>query len=143
MNKTTTITLTLLERDDLIRALALLEYSNPDITRTLPLLQSARAKLASADRWPRITVGVHGGLVQWVLGNPFPIRVCDYDGEDDELPDTDERDQKCSIGFEPVDDDWQVAHWREGPKGLSNTGDSAPAPGTPNTPRLGAPEAAA
>lgn len=143
MNKATTITLTLSERDDLVRALALLEYSSPDVTRTLPLLQSARAKLASADRWPCITVGVHGGQVQWVLGNPFPIRVCDYDGEDDELPDIDERDQRCRIWFEPVDGDCQAAFWRELPEALSNGGGNAHARGTPNTPRRGEPEVAA
>ena len=53
--------------------------------------------------YPDITVGVHGGQVQWVLGNPFPIRVCDYDGDRDELPDVDERGQKCRMWFEPID----------------------------------------
>lgn len=53
--------------------------------------------------YPDITIGVHGGQVQWVLGNPFPIRVCDYDGDRDELPDVDERGQKCRMWFEPVD----------------------------------------
>lgn len=143
MNKTTTITLTLSERDDLIRALGLLEYSSPDVTRTLPLLQSARAKLASADRWPCITVGVHGGQVQWVLGNPFPIRICDYDGGDDELPDVDEREQKCRIWFEPIDDDWHAGFWRDVPDALSNVAGSTHARGTPDTPRRGEPEAAA
>jgi hypothetical protein len=55
-------------------------------------------KLAQAQPHPDITVGVHGGLVQWVLGNPFPIRICDYDGCD--LPDLDERGQPCAIWFE-------------------------------------------
>jgi hypothetical protein len=32
-------------------------------------------KLAQAQPHPDITVGVHGGLVQWVLGNPFAIRI--------------------------------------------------------------------
>ena len=49
---------------------------------------------------PDITIGVHGGLVQWVLGNPFPVRICDYDGFD--LPDVDERGQPCAIWFEPA-----------------------------------------
>jgi hypothetical protein len=50
---------------------------------------------------PDITVGIHGGLVQWVIGNPFPVRICDYDGFD--LPDLDERGQPCAIWFEPAE----------------------------------------
>ena len=142
MNNTTTVTLTLSERDDLIRALGLLEYSSPDVTRTLPLLESARAKLASADRWPCITVGVHGGQVQWILGNSFPIRVCDYDGGDDELPDVDEREQKCRIWFEPADDGWAAAVWREVPEALTSVDGSAHAQQTRDTQRPGEPEAA-
>jgi hypothetical protein len=57
-------------------------------------------KLAQAQPHPNITVGVHGGMVQWTLGNPFPIRICDYDGCD--LPDLDERGQRCAIWFEPA-----------------------------------------
>jgi hypothetical protein len=37
-------------------------------------------KIAHSDAYPDITIGVYGGQVQWALGNPFPIRVCDYDG---------------------------------------------------------------
>jgi hypothetical protein len=59
-------------------------------------------KLVHSEPHPSITVGVHGGQVQWVLGNPFPIRVCDYDGEKDELPDVDERGQPCRVWFEPI-----------------------------------------
>jgi hypothetical protein len=60
-------------------------------------------KLVHAEPYPKITVGVHGGQVQWTLGNPFPIRVCDYDGEsNDDLPDIDERGQRCRIWFEPM-----------------------------------------
>jgi hypothetical protein len=56
--------------------------------------------LAQAEPHPKITVGVHGGMVQWTLGNPFPIRICDYDGCD--LPDLDERGQPCEIWYEPA-----------------------------------------
>jgi hypothetical protein len=49
-------------------------------------------------------VGVHGGLVQGTLGNPLPIRICDYDGPDDDLPDMDERGQRCNMWFEPSDE---------------------------------------
>jgi hypothetical protein len=60
------------------------------------------AKLVHTTPHPQITVGVHGGQVQWTLGNPFPIRVCDYDAEsDDDLPNIDERGQRCRIWWEP------------------------------------------
>ena len=62
-------------------------------------VENLAVKLAQAQPHPDITVGVHGGLVQWVMGNPFPVRICDYDGSD--LPDLDERGQPCEIWFEP------------------------------------------
>jgi hypothetical protein len=58
-------------------------------------LETLAVKLTQAHPHPDITVGVHGGLVQWVVGNPFPIRVCDYDGFD--LPDVDERGRPCDV----------------------------------------------
>ncbi len=66
-------------------------------------IEGMTRKLARAGRQPEITVGVHGGQVQWTLGNPFQIRVCDYDGDEDELPDVDERGQRCRIWMEPAD----------------------------------------
>jgi hypothetical protein len=60
-------------------------------------------KIATAAPYPDITVGVHGGLVQWTLGNPFPIRICDYDRSDEDLHDMDERGQRCAMWFEPAD----------------------------------------
>lgn len=60
-------------------------------------------KLGNADAYPRITVGVHGGQVQWAEGNPFPIRICDYDGMPEDLPAVDERGQRCRMWFEPAD----------------------------------------
>lgn len=66
--------------------------------------RSAIGKLNKRRQHPLITIGVHGGQVQWVLGNPFPIRICDYDGEGKaDLPDMDERGQDCRMWFEPVD----------------------------------------
>lgn len=57
-------------------------------------------KIAHTPSYPDITIGVHGGLVQWILGNPFPVRVCDYDGDDqNDLPHLDERGQRCQMGF--------------------------------------------
>jgi hypothetical protein len=62
-------------------------------------------KIATAAPYPDITVGVHGGLVQWTLGNPFPIRICDYDGDAEDLRDVDERGQRCAMWFEPADEE--------------------------------------
>jgi hypothetical protein len=56
-------------------------------------VETLAVKLARAHAHHDITVGVHGGLVQWIVGNPFPIRVCDYDGFD--LPDVDEHGRPC------------------------------------------------
>jgi hypothetical protein len=58
-------------------------------------VENLAVKLARAHPHPDITVGVHGGLVQWIAGNPFPIRVCDYDGFD--LPDVDEHGRPCDV----------------------------------------------
>ena len=52
-------------------------------------VENLAVKLTQGQPHPDITVGVHGGLVQWIAGNPFPIRVCGDDGFD--LPDVDER----------------------------------------------------
>lgn len=60
-------------------------------------------KIARAKPHPEITVGVYGGQVQWSLGNPFPIRVVDYDGDANELPNRDEQGHPCRIWFEPPD----------------------------------------
>ena len=87
------------ERDTLLDALASLRRSDPNRSRDIDLLT---AKLVYNPPHPEITVGVHGGQVQWTLGNPFPIRVCDYDGDREELPDVDERGERCRIWFEPV-----------------------------------------
>lgn len=61
------------------------------------------SKLLDSGMYPDITVGVYGGQVQWVMGNPFPIRICDYDGDKSDLIDRDEQDQECRIWFEPAD----------------------------------------
>jgi hypothetical protein len=59
-------------------------------------------KLEKAESEPTITIGIHLGQVCWTRGNPFPIRICDYDGFD--LPDVDERGKPCEITWEPADD---------------------------------------
>jgi hypothetical protein len=59
-------------------------------------------KLENAESQPNITIGIYRGQVYWTRGNPFPIRICDYDGFD--LPDVDERGKPCEISWEPADD---------------------------------------
>ncbi len=89
------------ERALLLEALATLRRSSTDDASEIDALT---IKLVHSAPHPDITVGVHGGQVQWTLGNPFPIRVCDYDGASDEdLPDLDERGQRCRMWFEPTD----------------------------------------
>ena len=89
------------ELNIVLDALASLRRSNPERAREVDLLM---AKFIHNPRHPEITVGVHGGQVQWTLGNPFPIRICDYDGDREDLPDIDERGQRCRIWFESADD---------------------------------------
>ncbi len=112
MTETVTVTLSAQERDQLVRGLVLLMEASERMTEILPAGRSLLTKLASAGPGPFITVGVHGGQVQWVLGNPFPVRVCDFDGVDEALPDIDELDQKCRMWLEPIDEKWSNARWR-------------------------------
>ena len=85
------------ERKTLLEALAELR---PPHGKRAKEIDALMVKLTYCPPHPEITVGVHGGQVQWTLGNPFPIRVCDYDWDREELPDIDERGQRCRIWFE-------------------------------------------
>lgn len=116
MTETVTITFSSDEYQQLLRGLVALRESHANIEELMPSIGQLLLKLARAPSDPTITIGVHGGQVQWVLGNAFPIRVCDYDGETDELPDLDERDQKCRIWFEPVDNNWAKEYWTRRPR---------------------------
>jgi hypothetical protein len=96
---TNDVWLSLTDRDqDLLRR-ALASYVATDAAG----VESLMAKLQTTEKYPAITIGVYGGLVQWVMGNPFPIRLCDYDGEKQDLPDVDERGQRCTIGYASPD----------------------------------------
>ena len=100
MNKSIWIDLTARERTLVLEALAALRCSTPRNRRNIDALT---VKLVHSAPHPQITVGIHGGQVQWALGNPFPIRICDYDGTSDEdLPDIDERGQRCRMWWEQV-----------------------------------------
>src|SRR5579885_1389186 len=85
------------ERETLIEALAALR---PPRGKRAKVIDALTVKLIYSPPHPQITVGVHGGQVQWTLGNPFPIRVCDSDGDREDLPDVDERGERCRIWFE-------------------------------------------
>lgn len=58
-------------------------------------------KLAHSDQYPRITVGVRGGQVRWIEGNPFPVRVLDHDNDYCDAPDVDECGRRCWCSIEP------------------------------------------
>jgi hypothetical protein len=88
------------EKRLLIDALKLSTAAKPAGSDEIDALVS---KLGRAKSYPQITVGVEGGMVQWTLGNPFPIRICDYDVEGQEDLDLDEHDEACRIWFEPAD----------------------------------------
>ena len=60
-------------------------------------------KLVHTAPHPKITIGVERGQVQGATGNPFPVWICDYDGEGFDLPDIDEQGRRCSIWSEPAD----------------------------------------
>ncbi len=99
MTETAWIVLNARERTLLLSALAALRRSHEDTAGDIDALT---IKLVHGAPHPDIAVGVHGGQVQWTLGNPFPIRICDYDGASDEdLPDVDERGQRCRTWWEP------------------------------------------
>ena len=89
------------ERKLLLDSVTALRRSNPHNARAIDALT---VKLVHSAPHPEITVGIHGGQVQWTLGNPFPIRICDYDGTSDEdLPDIDECGKRCCMWWEPAD----------------------------------------
>ena len=70
-------------------------------------IEALALKVRHSAPYPEITVGVEGGQVQWMKGNPFPIRVCDYDAPNEEaLPDIDERGRPCEMWWEQADSDF-------------------------------------
>jgi hypothetical protein len=55
---------------------------------------------------------VYGGVVQWVQGNPYPIRIIDYDGDDNDLPDRDDEGLPCFLSYVERDPDLGTAQAR-------------------------------
>lgn len=90
------------EERELLR-LALSVYAGSDIGDA-EAARTLTRKLTETAPYPDITVGVYGGQVQWTSGNPFPIRVCDYDGDGADLPNVDESGERCRMWFEPADE---------------------------------------
>lgn len=92
------------EAATILNALSFMRGSqDADITA----IDALASKLVKSDSQPNITVGIYRGQVYGVRGNPFPIRICDYDGFD--LPDVDEYGKPCEISWEPADsgEEWQ------------------------------------
>jgi hypothetical protein len=56
-------------------------------------------KIARCPPHPDIAIRASGGVIQGITGNPFPIRVCDYDEDDD----MDENGERCGLWFEQPD----------------------------------------
>lgn len=94
------------ERNLLREALAALARANvADLAKTGTLAK----KITGAQPYPDITVGVYGGQVQWTTGNPFPLRIVDYDGDRSDLPETDENGEPCRTWFEPSDQEREAS----------------------------------
>jgi hypothetical protein len=59
-------------------------------------------KLDRAKPQPFVTVRVDGGFVEDIEGNPFPVRLYDYDVDGVDEPDFDDEGRACVISeFEP------------------------------------------
>lgn len=86
------------ERKMLIKALSEIRESHSSRSSKVDALA---LKLAGSDRCPKITIGVERGQVQWTTGNPFPVWICDYDGEEADLPHLDRDGRRCRIWSEP------------------------------------------
>ena len=101
MIETAWIGLTAHERSLLLDALKALSRS---YTRDASDIEMLANKLSRSAWHPEITIGVQSGQVKWIYGNPFPIRICDYDAaSEQELPDIDERGRRCEIRWELAD----------------------------------------
>lgn len=105
MGKLTWIELTEAEVAVMRSALAALRSVVPDRADDIAQLTTRLEHAIS----PSITVGVYGGVVQWVQGNPFPVRIIDYDGEGDDRPDTDDEGVPCSLSYVERDPDLVTA----------------------------------
>jgi hypothetical protein len=99
MTDLTCISLSPQERAILRKALCAYIDSEPRKSREI----AALSRKLRGKSYPKITIGVQGGMVQWTSGNPFPIRVCDYDVQDA---------RRCVVSFEPPDDSANTNRYR-------------------------------
>lgn len=83
------------ERALLLKAL----HALPENRRISALI----SKLIDCSEAPAVTIGVRGGQVEWVKGNPFPVRVLDYDNDRCDAPDMDDCGRPCWSSIEPTD----------------------------------------
>jgi hypothetical protein len=95
------IGLTPQERTILIEGLSSLRAARRFATSEIDELT---IKLVHSEPHPKITIEVERGQVQGATGNPFPVWIRDYDGQDDDdLPDVDEEGRRCRIWAEPAE----------------------------------------
>jgi hypothetical protein len=97
----TWIALSARERRLILRALSTIRDSDRPNRSEIDALST---KLSHAQPHPDIRIGVHRGQVDCVAGNPFPIRIYDYDVEGDEVQDCDEQGRPCRTWLEPAND---------------------------------------
>lgn len=91
--------LTFSERSLLREALA--HYSGSERAES-DEIEAMLQKLDRAKPQPRVTVRVDGGFVEEIAGNPFPVRLYDYDVDGVDEPEFDEEGRACVISeFEP------------------------------------------
>jgi len=97
-----TVWISLSFKDRLLLRDALIRHAHERDADVAPIAQLLQ-KLEPDSPYPDITIGVYGGQVQWTLGNPFPVRICDYDGDKCDLPDLDKDGEWCRQWLEPAD----------------------------------------
>lgn len=98
MTETAWIALSPTERRILLQALSAMRESDRSKKSRIDALT---IKLVHSKAHPKITIGIERGQVQWTTGNPFRVWICDYDGEDGDLPDLDHEGRRCRIWSEP------------------------------------------
>ena len=90
------------ERRIILEALGKLTAEQSDRASAFELHSPVSAlidKLLAASLASAITIGIYGGQVQWVAGNSSPVRICDYDGEVNDLPNVDQDGQPCRVWY--------------------------------------------
>jgi hypothetical protein len=93
------LSLTASERSLLLEALA--HYANSKCAEE-DEIAGMRRKIERARPQPWVTVRVDGGMVEEIAGNPFPVRLYDYDIDGVDELSFDENGRVCVISeYEP------------------------------------------